>query len=105
MYVCTDYVDQRSIYNSKLNRYSCLQFTDEEWKKQNSIPYQNRLRSKDYRAMFTAAGFEIVDYRSKSVTDADRAAFATVKVADEFKQKYTDEELLEKGGVFILRKP
>ncbi len=105
MYVFTNYSDRRAVFDSEFTPYDYLQYTDEEWKKYNSWTYQNRLRTADYRAMFIAAGFEIVDFNGEKITDADRAAFATVKVADELKKKYTDEELLERGGQFILRKP
>ncbi len=105
MYVNTIYKDHRTILDSELTVYDYLRYTDEEWKKFNSGSYQNRLRTSDYQALFTAAGFEVVWLKKYNITDADRAAFATVKVADEFKNKYTDEELMEKGAEFILRKP
>ncbi|MCM1404246.1 MAG: methyltransferase domain-containing protein [Prevotella sp.] len=112
LYLTIDYKDHRAKSNSTLTIYDYLQYTSAKWSKMRKgglylpdIPVQNRLRSADYLAILTAAGFEIIKYKPRPVTDADRAAFATVKVADEFKQKYTDEELLEKGGMFILRKP
>ncbi len=105
MYVTIDVQDHRVAFNPELTIYDFLQYTTTEWSQQYVRIHQNRLRMVDYKSIFTAAGFEIVDYKGKEITDADRAAFATVKVAVEFKNKYTDEELMENGGQFILRKP
>ncbi|MCM1404247.1 MAG: class I SAM-dependent methyltransferase [Prevotella sp.] len=109
-YLEIDFKDHRAYKNFVLTIYDYLQYTSIGWQKLENLCsnqfHQNRLRSVDFLAVFTAVGFEIVDFRCYGkVTNADRAAFAMVKVADEFKQKYTDEELLEKGGIFILRKP
>lgn len=111
-YIAIPYKDNRATDNPELNIYDYLKYTSDEWLQfyynetySSRYVHQNRLRTKDYQSIFTAAGFEVIEYKSWTLTDADRAAFATVKVADEFKKKYTDEELMETGGQFILRKP
>lgn len=94
--------------HSRATLYDYLQYSSTLWEKleqQNKIYYQNRLCLSDYLANFTAAGFEIVEIIKDPITETDRAVFATVKVADEFKNKYTDEELMEKYVHIILRKP
>lgn len=107
LYTYIDYKDHLADYKPGTTIYNYLQYTTEEWAHLvNYFPlHQNRLRTPDYLKMFSAAGFEIVELKKKEVTDADRAAFATVKVVDEFKNKYTDEELMEKETKFVLRKP
>ena len=67
--------------------------------------HQNRLRTKDYLKIFQDAGFEVVYIKQFAITTADRKAFAQINVHEEFKQKYTDEELMEKGVDIVLRKP
>ena len=112
-YALVDYQDHRTYnypdtYNPDVTTiYDYLQYNQAEWVQEDSKYglHQNRLRTSDYEAMFTAAGFEIVEVEKFGFDDADRAAFATVKVAAEFKNKYSDEELMERGAHFILRKP
>ena len=109
MYVGIDFKDHRAKHHRNLTIYDYLQYTSEEWlllEEKCKKPYgQNRLRLPDHLANFTAAGFEIVDIERDVIDDTDRAAFATVKVAEEFKSKYSEAELMEKGVRIILRKP
>lgn len=100
-------------YNPNITHYDFLQYSQEEWDQMEhdsklhsqSDLHQNRLRITDYEAMFIAAGFEIVEIEKPDITDADRAAYATIKIAEEFKNKYSHEQLMEKEAHFVLRKP
>ena len=106
-FVIISFIDHDHLKGS-VTIYDYLQYSTKEWQEKirlkNIIEIQNRLRTVDYLDIFTKAGFEILEVSKYAVNDKDRAAFATIKVADEFKQKYTDEELMEKGVNIVLRK-
>ena len=99
-----DYVDHYSYFDKRISGYHFLRFSDGAWRLFNpSLHYQNRLRHKDYLALFDAAGFQVLEERLQPVTAADLAALARVPLTARF-AAYTPEELAVRDARVVLKK-
>jgi SAM-dependent methyltransferase len=98
-----DYQDHYSYRDRSITAYNFLTFNQTQWRLYNSsIHYQNRLRHREYEALFREAGFETVEVSVNAGSDADRAVCAALVVAPEF-SRFTPEELAVRKGKFVLR--
>ena len=104
MRVLSDYRDVYSYFDSGISVYNFLQFSTDEWRRYNpDLNYQNRLRHCDFRAIFTAAGFEILDDQPAYDRATAERVLGRMRLAEEFKQ-YSFEELAPVRGVLLVRK-
>lgn len=97
------------VYNRKKeNRYAYLRYSPVAWQAswQNSNNYyQNRLRTKDYLALFAASGFRVLEMIPQDGTPKDVRLRELAKInIDPSFAHYTTDELLEEGCIFILTK-
>ncbi len=96
---CIDYSDHYSHADAEITPFNYLRFDAKEWATYNpGIHYQNRLRTKAYQAMFTDAGFRVVDLEEwLGITEE----LQSVSVDKGFKNLSYDE-LLTLGSKFTL---
>ncbi|MBN8568910.1 MAG: hypothetical protein J0M18_04720 [Ignavibacteria bacterium] len=101
-----DYRDHFAYFDSKINFYNYLTFTNAEWEKLNpSIMFQNRLRHRDYVKMAEDIGFEIVKNDTTSPDENLFEDLKKMKISTEFTQKYSFDEMKILGSQLVLRKP
>jgi len=99
-----DYQDHYSYFDQGISGYNFLQYSDRSWSYYNpSLHYQNRLRHKDYLALFEDTGWEILEERRHPVSDQDLAAVARIRLAERF-QPYSPGELAVRDATLVLRK-
>lgn len=70
-----DYRDHYSYADPDVGPYHFLRFSEEEWERWNPpLQYQNRMRHREYTAMFEDVGFEImhVDPEEPSIEERER---------------------------------
>jgi len=95
-----DYSDHYAHADPRITDFHYLRFSENEWKKHNpSIHFQNRLRTRDYIAIFSNAGFDVV---SIAEWKGPIEALEQTSVDASF-QPYSREELLALGADFICR--
>ncbi len=83
-----DYQDHYSYADSSISAYNFLRYDEREWARWNpSLQYQNRLRHSDYRAMFDAEGFVIVDDQPVTGSPADLETIAALPLASLFRDR------------------
>ena len=95
--------------NYPRNRYAYLGYSPTVWQTvwQNSDAfYHNRLRTKDYLALFAASGFRVLEIipRNETPKHIRLSELAKVNIDPGFAH-YTTDELLEEQCIFILTKP
>jgi hypothetical protein len=94
-----DMSDHFANFDSKIDVYNFLQFSESVWKYFNtSLQYQNRLRVSDFRNLFRETGWDIVHERNHS-KDATRLP----KLAPEF-SRYEEDDLLVHNTWHVVRK-
>lgn len=99
-----NYGDHYSGVDKSITAYNFLKYSDSEWKKYNPrLHYVNRLRHVDYIRIFENTGFDIVDAAVR-VPEGGESILSGIELADEFRTKYTFEELLPTGACFTLVK-
>ncbi|WP_420459621.1 methyltransferase domain-containing protein [Neolewinella sp.] len=77
--------------------YNFLRFTERQWAAiDNSIQPQNRLRWRDYVAMYQELGIPI---REEEVVGGDAGALATVPVAEQYRGYTTAELAISHGSI------
>lgn len=104
MSVTIDYQDNWSYVDANISGYNYLTFSEQEWKKYNpSINYQNRLRHKDYLALFQEIGFTIVKEKTRAPEARDIEKLKSLPIHPDFKN-YSLEELGIKDGEIVVRK-
>lgn len=95
-----DYSDHYAHADPDITSYNYLRFDDREWKSYNpGIHYQNRLRSAEFRSMFRAHGFEIVEEMEWVGPQEELDA---TPIHDQFKA-IDRQDLRVLGGHFLLR--
>jgi SAM-dependent methyltransferase len=93
-----DLSDHFAHMDGSINIYNFLRFSAKQWRMiDNDIQPQNRLRWKDYRAMYTDLGIPI---RHEEIRKGDTSLVAEIPLAEEFRA-YTAEELAVSHGYFI----
>jgi predicted SAM-dependent methyltransferase len=99
------YADQWSYCDNSITKYNFLRYSEKEWKKYNPpIHYQSRLRHKDYLKIYMDSGFEILEDHRDIPDDETRKMLEHFPIAQEFRDKYTVDELAVNGGWTILKK-
>src|SRR5262249_38309141 len=99
-----DYQDHYSYFDDTINGYNFLKYSDRSWTYYNpSLHYQNRLRHKDYLALFQETGWEILEERRHRVKGEDRAAVARLRLDGRFKPYSLDERAV-RDAPLVLRK-
>jgi predicted SAM-dependent methyltransferase len=99
------YADQWSYRDNSITKYNYLRYSEKQWKKYNPpIQYQNRMRHKDYLRIYTDAGFEVIEDHQDIPDDETRKMLEDFPIAQEFRDKYTMDELAINGSWTILRK-
>jgi hypothetical protein len=97
-----DYRTHGKDYEDK-KPYHFLQFSAEEWKKEERIFYLNRLRHVDYRRIFLEAGFTILEEKPIIPTSDVFETLNHMIISEQF-HGYTPEELSVLGGWWVLKK-
>ncbi len=101
-----DYRDHFAYFDSNINFYNYLTFSESQWKKHNPpIMFQNRLRHKDYVNILKDIGFEIVKEELALPDESLSTGFDMLKISKEFSDKYTKDELNILGSQLVVRKP
>jgi SAM-dependent methyltransferase len=104
MRVLSSYRDEYALFDKSISVYNFLQFSEAEWQRYSTtLLYQNRLRHCDYRAIFTEAGFEILDDQP-GYDGADEQLLHRLRLAEEF-GRYSFEDLSSVRGVLLIRRP
>jgi predicted SAM-dependent methyltransferase len=99
------YGDQWSYIDKSISRYNYLRYSEKQWKKYcPPLQYQNRLRHKDYLKIYHDAGFEVIEEQLDIPDDETRKMLENFPIAQEFREKYTIEELAINGSWMILKK-
>lgn len=90
--------DQFACFDRNISKVNFLKFSPRAWRWLNSpiIP-QNRLRISDYRKIFAAAGFRILEENN---TTAGEAELAGLRIAPEFAER-SREDLLTAASFLI----
>ncbi|MDQ6946807.1 MAG: class I SAM-dependent methyltransferase [Actinomycetota bacterium] len=97
-----DYQDHYSYADPSISVYNFLRFGDAEWARWSpSLQYQNRLRHRDYLAIFTDEGFEVVDAETSGGTADDLRALRALELALRF-SAYRDEDLAVRTAFVTL---
>jgi SAM-dependent methyltransferase len=98
-----DYQDHYSYSDSRVSVYNFLRYPDWQWKIFNpALHYQNRLRHRDYIALFRRANFDVLEENRIEPTADDLEQVGALKLAEQF-QSYRRAELAVRGALVILR--
>lgn len=88
-----DMQDGFAEFDETVTQYNFLRFSDRAWSLVNSrLYFQNRLRARDFVALFENAGFNVVAQEFHEPTEDQRAKVRAQSVAPRFSQ-YTVDEL------------
>jgi len=99
-----DYEDHYAIQDRGLSAYNFLRFTEREWRRYNNrLQFQNRLRHKDYVALFERLNLVTVAVETLEPSFEGLAELAAMPIAPEFRA-YSLPELGVRKGTFLLRK-
>ncbi len=98
-----DYSDHYSHFDSSLSPYNFLRYDEHEWRRYNNdLHFQNRLRHRDHVALVEAAGFEIIECRTTTGTDAEREQLRSMPLAAPF-DGYSLDELAILTSRMVMR--
>lgn len=98
-------MDHFASFDENISIYNFLQFSEAEWRKYNSfIHFQNRMRHREYVALFAEVGFEVLEQNLQMPSDSQLAALKAMRVAACF-SSFSLEELSIRGAWHVLRKP
>jgi predicted SAM-dependent methyltransferase len=99
------YADQWSYTDKSISQYNYLRYSEKQWKKYcPPLHYQNRLRHKDYLKLYHDAGFAVVEEQLDIPNDETKKMLEHFPIAQEFREKYTMDELAINGSWMILKK-
>ncbi len=85
-----DMSDHFAHFDKSINIYNFLRYTSKKWARiDNKIQPQNRMRFKDFEALYRAINLPISEFE---LTKGDIQALKTIPLSADFKD-YTDEEL------------
>src|SRR5439155_13415093 len=80
-----DYQDHYSYFDKKISGLNFLQYSDRTWMLYNpSLHYQNRLRHKDYLALFAETGWEVIEEHRHPIAAEDLGALGKLRVDTRF---------------------
>lgn len=98
-----DYTDHYSHTDANIGPYNFLSFGEGTWGLLNPrIHYQNRLRHINFRDIFRAAGFSVVEEHYE-IPEGAAETLAAIEVDQHF-AGYDAEEVMKIYGHFVLRK-
>jgi SAM-dependent methyltransferase len=101
-----DMRDHHAYFDDSVSPHNFLKFSARTWRLINSsLNHQNRLRHPDYLRLFKQAGFEILVEKTVAPTDAQLAKLRRMAVAEEFRGRYSLEELGAKSLYVVARAP
>ena len=101
-----DMRDHYAYFDDTVSPHNFLKFSSRTWRLINSsLNHQNRLRHPDYIRLFKHAGFEILVEKTVAPTDEQLAKLRGMTVAEEFRGRYSLEELGAKSLYVIARAP
>jgi SAM-dependent methyltransferase len=101
-----DMRDHHAYFDDSVSPHNFLKFSSRTWRLINSsLNYQNRLRHPDYIRLFEQAGFEILVEKTVAPTDAQLATLRGMALADEFRGRYSLEELGARSLHVVARAP
>lgn len=104
MSVTVSYLDHYANFDTRINRYNFLQYSDKEWKKYSpSLHYQNRLRHSEFKKMFSDLGLYILEETPYKINPSDMEKLESIQLADKYKN-YSKEDLVIQGSGFVLKK-
>lgn len=99
-----DYQDHYSYFDKGISVYNFLQFSDKDWERFNpDLHFQNRLRHRDYRAMFNEEGFEVIAEKCTEGTEVDLKTLKNIPLAECFRG-YDLLELAIRNSHMVFRK-
>ena len=100
-----DYQDHWSYFDRSIGIYNFLHYDESNWRKWNpSLHFQNRLRHCDFTNLIETSGLSIDEAIAFSANEADWQRLLSKGIADEFRNRYSDEELQVPVGLFRLSK-
>jgi len=89
-----DLTDHYAHSDPTLTYYNFLKYSEADWQWYNSaLQYQNRLRARDYLEMFRSAGFTVVARDQYIGRENEAAMLVSLPLAQEFRNRYSREEL------------
>jgi len=95
-----DMTDHFAHFDSSITIYNFLKYSDRKWKRiDNSIQPQNRMRFKDYKAMYENQDIEISE---EKIRPGNREEVASVSLAAKYKD-YTVEEIAISHGYIVTK--
>lgn len=93
-----DLQDHYSFADPRISIYNFLRYSDRSWRFVNSpLHFQNRLRVRDYLALFGGAGLNVIEADAEHPTDQQRQALDELPLYDRFRRDYTLDELALKA--------
>jgi hypothetical protein len=93
-------VDAYASFDDSITRLNYLKYSDFTWKfLTNSLHYQNRLRTSDYRRIHETAGFSVSDARHER---ADPGELRGIRLARRFRTYSTDDLLVIKSWLVAV---
>lgn len=97
-----DMQDHYAFDDPRISVYNFLRYSDRRWRFINSsLHHQNRLRARDYRELFAAAGLSILDEVLCGPDPQERARLRMLPLAPRFAHAYSLGELEPKTVVII----
>ena len=95
-----DMTDHFAHFDSSITIYNFLKYSDRKWKRiDNSIQPQNRMRFKDYKAMYEKQDIEISEEKIRS---GNKEEVASVSLAAKYKD-YTIDEIAISHGYIVTK--
>lgn len=100
-----DMKDHYSYFDSSISVYNFLRFSRAAWWPLNpSLHFQNRLRRPDYISLFEAAGLDILEQECIEGSAEDLALISELKVANEFRDRYSVEDLAARELTLVAKR-
>jgi len=95
-----DMTDHFAHFDSSITIYNFLKYSDRKWKRiDNSIQPQNRMRFKDYKAMYEKQDIEISEEKTRP---GNKEEVASVSLATKYKD-YTVDEIAISHGYIVTK--
>jgi hypothetical protein len=92
--------DHFAHFDSSITIYNFLKYSDRKWKRiDNSIQPQNRMRFKDYKAMYEKQDIEISEEKTRP---GNKEEVASVSLATKYKD-YTVDEIAISHGYIVTK--
>ena len=99
-----DYQDHYSYFDKSISSYNFLRYSKTQWNSFNSpLHYQNRMRHKDFLALFKETHFDIIEENRQEGTQQDLAIIQALPASEMF-AKYSLAELAVRSATIVLRK-